>query len=630
MERSALEQVFIATAMVMGLGIAAQLIANRLRFPSILLLLGAGIAVGPVLSLIAPGHELRPTELFGDLLVPLATMAVALILYEGGLSLPVRELKSGGRVVWLLVSVGAAVTWVIAGFAAWKILGLPAPIAFIFGAVLTVSGPTVVLPLLRHVRPRGSIGNILKWEGILIDPIGVLLSVLVFEAVAAGSGGAAIRDVALSIIQTLFVGVGLGYASAWVMAFAFRRYWIPDDLQNPLSFAFVVVCVSVANIVQKESGLVTATVMGLYLANRAKADVAHLVEFQENLRVLLISALFVVLAATLQTEDLQLLWEDKWLTLAFLAVLIFVARPATVLMSTLGSRLQFKEKLFLMSVAPRGIVAAAVAPILALELTELGEGFEDASRMVPVMFAVIVGTVAVYGLSASPIAKILKLSDQDPQGVLILGGHDWARAIARKLNDLGIRAMIVDSNYANTAAAWMDGTPAHHGSILAEHAADEIDLTGIGRFIALTPNDQVNTLATQRMARVLGRANVFQLPKKQRSTRTGPGTRAPEPADTSEDAGGARVAFGSKSTYANCAAKWSRDGGVIVTDVEEGNSLETLRFVFGNAAIPMFVVGPGNRLTVLTSEFSSELKSGQRLLSLAEYSAEDIRVDPEA
>jgi NhaP-type Na+/H+ or K+/H+ antiporter len=434
------------------------------------------------------------------------------------------------------------VTAVLASLAAATVLGLPWQLAAVFGCLLTVSGPTVVLPLVRHVRPKGATGPILRWEGIIIDPIGATLAVLAFEAVKAGSGSAAASDILLGVFRTVLIGGGLGLVAGLLMEQGIRRYLIPDFLQNPVSLAMAVGAYGLADTFQKESGLLATTIMGMYLANQRHLETRHILEFKENLRVLLISTLFVVLAARLQPEQIGAI---GWPAVVFVGLLILVIRPLAVAASTVGSSLGVRERVFLACVAPRGIVAAAVAPVLA---ADLAPDFPQAQQLVPLMFAVIIGTVLVYGLMAGPMAHRLGLSDSNPQGVLILGGQPWARALASTLRGLGVRTLVVDTNEANVLAAQAEGLEAFHGSILSESAFEDIDLTGIGRLLALTANDQVNTLAAQRMAREFGSAGVYQLLPKRASDNVAPQTAA-------------RLLADGQASYARLAGLWARRGG---------------------------------------------------------------------
>lgn len=596
-----MHETMILIAVVLGLGIGAQIVAERLRLPSILLLLSAGLLAGPVMREIAPQIAFNPDELFGDLLTPLVALSVGLILFEGGLTLQFRELKKGARVVWMLVSVGAAVTWVLAGLASYYILGLPWPLAALFGAILTVSGPTVVLPLVRHIRPRGLVGPILKWEGIVIDPIGALAAVLVYEAIVAGTQQAAAVEVVGGVLKTIVAGGGLGFLVGWLISVFFSRFWIPDHLHNPVALAAAVVAFAAADWVQKEAGLLATTVMGVYLANQRRLDVEHILEFKESLRVLLISALFVVLAARLTREDIEML---GWSSVGFVAVLIFVVRPAATYFSTLGSRLKTRERLMVAFLCPRGIVAASIAPVLAFDLQE--KGFEEAGQLVPLIFAVIIGTVLFYGLLAGPIARRLKLSDTNPQGVLLLGGHAWSREVAKTLNDLGVRAMVADSNYQNVAAAWMDGVPAYHGDILGESAMDNIELTGIGKFVALTPNDQVNTLASQRVGRLLSRSAIYQLAPRVEAKKDA--VSVSTHSEHHEAGGRGRTAFDDEASFAKISRLWANDGRVAIRRVGLEEKLESVVESLGDDAVAMFVLTEAGRLSIVSSKQSGAVE----------------------
>lgn len=590
------------------MGVFAQVVAVKIKMPAILLLLLIGIVVGPVFKAILPDSAVTiyPDKLLGDLLIPIVGLSVGMILYEGGLTLRFGELRTGVRVITMLVTLGAFVTWLLAALAAVMVLDLPWGLALVFGAILTVSGPTVVLPLIRHIRPKGSSGPILRWEGIVIDPIGALLAVLVFEAVAAGGGQSAAADVFFGVVRTIVYGGGLGLAAGWLMAFLIRNYIIPDYLQNAVSFGLVIVTFAVADNFQKEAGLLATTVMGMYLANQKSADIEHILEFKENLRVLLISSLFVVLAARLELKDLQDLGIE---TVFFVIVLILVVRPVAVWVSTLKSRLNWRERVLLMSVAPRGIVAAAIAPVLALELADRYP--EEAERLTPLMFAVIVGTVTVYGLLSPIVARRLNLADTNPQGVLILGGQPWARALGKKLKSLGVHVMIVDTNYSNTAAAWMDGVPAYHGSVLTDSDMEDIEMTGLGRFIALTPNDQVNTLAVQRMIRHFTTANVYRLH----------GRTNEDESEHPETQG--RILSSKAATYRALTGLYGRSGGVLVTELSPEYTLEDFREEKGDTAIPLFVISESGKLTVLSPKQAVTPAAGQRVISIASNVAKD-------
>ncbi len=380
------QYVLLGLAGVVALGIAAQWLAWRLRVPSILLLLAFGVAAGPLTGL------LRPDELFGRLLLPGVSLSVAVILFEGGLSLKVRELRAIGSDLLRLTTVGALVTWLVSLAAARFLLGFDWPLAALLAAILVVTGPTVIAPILRHLRLGGRVGAVLKWEGIVIDPLGATLALLTFVVARAGGwhGGAA--EAALALLRTAVVGGGLGLLGAGLLIVPLARYWIPDALHGAVALAVVFLAFAVANALQEESGLLAVTVMGIGLANQRLAPVRHLIEFKENLTVLLVSCLFILLAAP-APEDLAALDLRSYL---FLAAMVLFVRPASVLLSTIGSAMTWREKAFLCCMAPRGIVAAAVSSVFAQAMADAG--FAQAGRMPPVTFLVIVGTVALYGL----------------------------------------------------------------------------------------------------------------------------------------------------------------------------------------------------------------------------------------
>ena len=487
-------------AVIVGVGMAAQWLAWRSQIPSIILLLVAGLVLGPVTGVVDPDAFL------GGTLFPIVSISVALILFEGGLDLPPRELKATGSVVRRLISIGAVITFFVAIWGAERLFDISRGAAAVLAAVLVVTGPTVVGPLLRFVRPNGRTGPMLRAEGILIDPIGATASLIAFEAALTEDTGEALSTILGVIGLTLVAGIGIGFVAAYVLDHALRRFLIPDHLGNPIALAFVVVAFVVSNEVQEEAGLLTVTVMGIWLARRDTAAVRQLLEFNESLRTLLISALFILLAARIETDQLR---DVALPSLAFLALLVFVGRPLTVIVSTVRSALSWRERVFLMAMAPRGIVAAAVSAIFALRLEE--EGVRGAELIVPIVFLVIIGTIVVYGFLAGPVARLLGLAEARANGVLIVGAHSVARGLAAALRDQGVITMLVDTDPYNVTRSVALGLPARRLSVLTEEAAHDLDLRGIGRILAMTPNDEVNALATTRFSRQFGRRETFQL-----------------------------------------------------------------------------------------------------------------------
>lgn len=489
-----------ALAVIVGAGMAAQWLAWRLQIPSILALLIAGILLGPMLGVI------DPDELLGDSLFPLVSLSVAVILFEGGLGLTPRELRSTGTVVRRLITVGLAVTFAVGWYSSREIFDISNEAAIMLGAVLVVTGPTVVGPLLRFVRPKGTTGPILRAEGVLIDPIGVFAALLAFEIVLSETLDEAVPRIAWIALLTVVAGAGIGLAAAFVLDQGLRRYLIPDPLAVPVTLAVVIASFVLANAIQEESGLLAVTVLGIYLARRESSTIRQVSEFNESLRTLLISALFILLAARIEADQLR---DVTLPALAFIAVLVFVARPIGVFLSSLRTSLTWKERLFLMTMAPRGIVAAAVSAIFAIRLEQ--EDVPDASKIVPIVILVVIGTIVVYGFGAGPAARALGLAEAQADGVLIAGATGVGRGLAIELKALGVKTLLIDTDRYNVTRAIAAGLNARMMSALAEEADRDLDLRGIGRLLAMTSNDEANALATARFARVFGRREVFQL-----------------------------------------------------------------------------------------------------------------------
>ena len=611
----------VGISLILVLGVGAQWLAWRLRLPSILLLLLFGFLAGPVAWYASDRWLGRPVYLdpdavFGDLLLPLVSLSVALILFEGGLSLTLREVARVGGVVRNLVSLGALVTWVTAGAAAHWIVGLDLRLAVLFGAILTVTGPTVIGPLLRHVRPAGPVGPVLKWEGIVIDPIGAMLAVLVFEAISTGRLQHAPQPMLVGALKTSVIGCVIGFVAAYLLLVVLRRFWVPDHLQSPVSLMFVVATFETSNLLQAESGLFTVVVMGIVLANQTRTPVRHIVEFKEALSVLLVSSLFIVLAARME------LWFFRFLSgrvALFLAVLIFVVRPLAVLASTLQSGLNWRERVFLMWMAPRGIVAAAVASVFALRLGQAGQ--KDAELLVPLTFTVIVVTVIVYAGTASWAARRLGLSKPAAHGFLLVGANPAARRVAEALQRVGCPVLLADTNRDNVAAARLAGLPAVAANVLSPEVTEQLHLSGIGRLLAMTPSSEVNALAALHFAKLFGRSAVFQLD---------PGDRQDSPhkrGGIDRDLCG-RLLFGEKVSYRHLAERLARGATVKATRLSGEFDFAAFRARHGNRFLPLFVVDDSGGAAVFAADAAPAPRAGQTLISLIDPGGPEDAAEP--
>jgi len=493
-------ELLIGLAAIVILGIVGQWISWYFKIPSILLLLVFGFLIGPISGL------LNPDEIFGDLLFPFVSISVAIILFEGGLSLKLNELRPVLGIVRNLITIGTIVTWGLVTLAAYFLIHLSIGLSLLLGAILVVTGPTVIMPLLRLVKPKGNINSILKWEGIVNDPIGAILALLVFETIIATGLKEATLTAILVVLKTVVVSSIIAFSGAMLLVVLIKKNYIPDYLQNPATLATLVLVFASSNTIQSESGLFAVTIMGIYLANQKQVVVEHIIEFKENIGILLLSALFIVLAARLRPSDLELINSG---TIYFIVTLILVIRPATIFFSTIGSHINWKEKFYLSWMAPRGIVAAAVASIFSLEL--LHNGIEEANVLVPIMFTVIVATILIYGLSAIPLAKLLKLSDPNPQGIVIVGINRLSIEINKILAQFEIRVLLVDTNWDKVTNARQSGIETCFGSIVSEKTLKNINLDGIGRFIALTSNKGINSLASIYFSKLFDSANVYQI-----------------------------------------------------------------------------------------------------------------------
>lgn len=486
---------------LIALGVVGQWIASRTHSPSVLWMLGLALIVGPATN------WLRPNEMFGDLLLPLVSLSVAVILFEGSLELRLADLRHIGRPLFRLLTVGALATAVLTAWLATEILGMSWPSASLLGAILVVTGPTVIGPILAAVRPSARVAQLLRWEGIAIDPLGAVAALLVFESiqeVAAGEFSDAGRIAATQLLTTVVVGTALGYVGARLLTYGISRFWIPDSLHGVSSLGILLVVFELSNRAQTESGLLAATIMGIVVTNTKHLSLQRVHRFHQNLSMLFIPTLFLLLGARLEQKDLLAV---GWAGLAFAIALVLLVRPTAVFLSMIGLKIPWRERVFVAFLAPRGIVAAAVSSLFALRL---GEGYE---ALVPATFIVIITTVAIYGISASFLARALGLSTVNPQGCLILGANQFGRELAKVLQEEEIKVALIDNNRQYVEAARMMNLSAKFMNILSDeaHGEEEIDFSGIGSFLALTSNNEVNILACRHFAEVLGSKNVFQL-----------------------------------------------------------------------------------------------------------------------
>jgi NhaP-type Na+/H+ or K+/H+ antiporter len=497
----------VALAVIAVTGVGAQWLASSVGVPSVLILLPAGVVAGPVTGLVAP------EEVFGEVLFAVVSLAVGLVLFEGGTSL--RLAGSGGlrRSVTGLVTVGVLITMAGGGAAATVLLDVPFGIGLVLGAILVVSGPTVVLPLLAAVRLRDRVGSILRWESIVIDPIGAVIAVGIFEAVSEGRSAVGTAQV---VATSASVGVLCGVAAAFVLALVLQRHLAPDRLHGPMTLATVVGTFVLANQVSPEAGLFAVTVMGVVLANQRLAPVAHIASFGEDVGVLLLGGLFVTLGATV---DLDAMRRILLPSLGLLVVLLAV-RWVAVWASTIGAGLSVRERAYLALIAPRGIVAASVAALFGVRLQ--ADGIEGGAALAPAAFVVVIGSVGFVSLVARPASRWLRVADAPPRGVLLVGDAPWIVDAAAVLSDHEVPVMVVhlhDDGERSTAK----GVLTYQGAVEDDELADAIAGVGIAEAVVATDTEGADSFLVDRLSEILGRRHVYRV---ERSHRAGRATRS--------------------------------------------------------------------------------------------------------
>ena len=591
-------------ALITVVAFVCQWASWRIKLPAILPLLLSGLLLGSVAGLI------QPKQLFGDLLLPGVSLAVSIILFEGALTLRFSEIRGLEKTVRRLVTWGALITWGVVTLSAWGLLDLPLELALLFGALVVVTGPTVIVPLLRSVRPKASVARLLRWEGIVIDPLGAILAVLAYElVVATGQQGALLHGLWL-FFQAIAVGAAMGGAVALALSALLSRHLVPEYLRSFLVLSSVIGSFVLSNSISEESGLVTVTVAGIVMANRKGVRTDDILHFKENLSVMLISVLFIVLAARLEMEQLLSLGATALLVLAIIQL---VARPLSVWVATLGSSLDWREKALLAWIAPRGIVAAAVSALFAQRLEE--NGVAGAELLVPLTFMVIIGTVALQSVTARPLARLLKVAEPGPRGFLIIGANPVARAIGQTLSQNNFPVILTDSSWESIRTARMEGLPTFYGNPVSSHADQYLDLVGYGKLLGLSPRRELNTMATMRYRLEFGEPNVYSLPWQ---------SEKEEKHDVAAHHRGATL-FGPDMTYARLASLLSQGADIRKTRITEEFDFKAYLAVENRQVWPLFAVDSKDRIHVFTSESQPEPRPGWSVIGLIkeEESAEE-------
>ncbi|MEM9669969.1 MAG: sodium:proton antiporter [Pseudomonadota bacterium] len=506
------DTLILSVALIGTLGLGAQWLAWRLQAPAIVLMSLAGLTVGPLWTIVTGQPLLSPEEEFGDLLRPIISLAVAVILFEGGLVLKFDNLKDAGPAVRRMVFVGGPLAWGLGALAAHFAAGLDWASSIVFAGVMVVTGPTVIMPLLRQSKLSGRTGAALKWEGIVNDPVGALFAVAAFEVVRVISGGGSPLVTTMWVLLAAAFGAGFGAAFGFIIVRSFRAGWTPEYLKAPLIFASVILCYAIAEEVESEIGLVAVTAYGMTLANSRLAGLVELRKFKEDIAVLLVSGVFVILTANLTPATIAA--ALNWRTLAFLVCMLFIVRPLSIWLSTYGT-LNRNEAILLGWIAPRGIVAVAVSGLFAQLLIELDRestfSFPGAEMITPLAFAMVFSTVVLHGFTIGPLARYLKLSRAGKPGVLMIGVNPWSVDLARTLNSVGIDTTLADSSWRRLKPARDSGMETYFGEVLSEEAELRLDHARFDTALALSANEPYNALVSGHFAPELGRHKVYQL-----------------------------------------------------------------------------------------------------------------------
>ena len=594
------EHILLTLALVSFFGILSQWLSWYIKLPSIIFLLLFGIVIGPVSGLFDPDATM------GELLFPFVSMGVAIILFEGGLTLRFHEIKGLTRPLYMLLTLGLVLTWTMVAVSTHLLLGLTWELSILFGALMTVTGPTVIKPLLKTVRPHADIANILHWEGVILDVAGAILIVLVYKTITLQQYGAMIS---LSLASIVATGIINGVAGAFLLAFLLRRYFLPHFLHHVFTLTLVLVIFALSNAIAHESGLLAVTLMGMILANMKNVNIEDILFFKESLSLLLISVLFIILSARL---DLFALFDMGWAALGLLGVILFIVRPLSVMLSTLFSDLTLRARIFLSWIAPRGIIAAAVSALFAMRLEEFG--YAEAGLLVPLTFMVIIGTILLQGLSARSLAQWLGLREAEPTGMLILGANHVSREIAKSLKQQGFTVKLADTDWENITTARMEGFDTYYGRAVSDHADRNMELSGIGRLLAISPHATLNALASTRFKSEFGSENIYYLQDSE--------GKKLEKSKASHSRIVGRQLFTEDVTFSKLSSLLHGPGKIKTTTLSEEFDLEAYKKAHNSKVIPLYLLDTDGKLHFFTTDHELKPKVGWKITSLIYESKE--------
>ncbi|MEI4470153.1 cation:proton antiporter [Frigidibacter sp. MR17.24] len=597
----------LAFALVGALGIGSQWLAWRFRLPGIVVMLVAGILAGPVLGLFDPARDI------GALTQPMISLAVAVILFEGGLTLDLRRLGDAKAGVRRLVMIGAPLGWALSTLALHFGAGLGWESSAVFGGLMIVTGPTVIAPLLRQARIARRPANLLQWEAIVNDPIGALCAVFAFEIVSAFATGETLGEAMAAVVTGVAIASVVGLGAGWGLVKAFRNGWVPEYMKVPVLFAALLATFALADEVLHESGLLTVTLMGFLIANADLPSHDEIRRFKEQATLMLVSGVFILLAAGLDVGALGMLdWRDG----LFIALVVALARPLTVMIALAGSPVPMPERWLLALTAPRGVVIVAVAGLFGQQL--VAAGIEDGAVLPPLAFVLVVATVVLHGFSVGPLARRLRLTGAEVPGVIVLGAGPFGRGLAEVLCRAELPVLIADPDLGRLAAARRAGLPAFYGDILSEAAEDRVELLNFDAIVAATGNDAYNSLIAAGLGPELGREKVWQVAGERDGS-----ARHARPAQLSGRG------FADGRTLQELEAMLAEGARFRLTRLTEGYGLGDWHAERPHA-LPVAVIDGRGRFEMVAAPDALEAGPGDRIVALVPPGAEEGEAGTEA
>ena len=591
--------------LIFFLGIGSQWVAWRYRMPAIVVMAVTGLLVGPLFGFI------NPEEDFGSLYSPIISVAVAIILFEGSLNLSFKELRGVGKPIFRISTLGAFIAWILGSLTAHYIAGLSWPVAFVIGGLFIVTGPTVIMPLLRQSKLKPRPAKILKWEGIIVDPIGALLAVFAFEIIAFltannPDGTKLIMFFAASIFAAIF-----GWVCGRGIGFVFERGHIPEFLKSPAVFTVVILCFTVADEIMHETGLLSVTAMGITLANMGISSVADMRHFKENISVLLISAIFIMLTASLQLETILQIFSPN--IIGYVLLMMFLVRPLSIFLSTFKTGLTFNEKLLVGWIAPRGIVALTVSSYFATILLEAGY---DAEILTTLTFGLVFFTVLAHGFSIRWLAKKLNLSMEGRPGTLIVGSNVFTVELAKSLAKDNVPVIIVDSSWERLKVTREAGVPFYHEELLSEQTEYHLDTIPYEYMVAATESKSYNSLVCTTFMPEYGRTNVFKISPYDNVFRTG---------EIVSKIGG-RILFKKEVTLDDLVEKVKEGFVFRRTSITDQYSYKQYLSEKDEETVFLYLVKPTGQIKYYSEEMRTVPSSGDVIVSLMPRNKEKAKI----